>query len=130
MSEKQPDRIEVQRLEDASSLLAESLGPQIGSDGTTLSEQKIDRMRLSRLNLLEIMGVMYFKGHKNKWIKDRMDDYLDLKMSFEGHERSKLIVEALKAVGGSKEAKKKKKDDRGWVGRNLTKRGQGPDDEE
>jgi len=130
MSEKAPDRIEVQRTEDASSLLAEKLGPQLGSDGTTLSEQKVDTMRLTRLNLLEILPIMYFRGHKNNWIKERMNDYMDLKMSFEGHERSKLIVEALKAVGGSREQKKRKKDDRGWVGRNLTKRNKGPDDEE
>ena len=130
MSEKTPDRIEVVRTEDAVSLLAEKLGPQLGTDGNDLAEQKINVMRFTRLNLLEILPIMYFKGHENPWIKERMDDYMNLKMSFEGHERSKLIVEALKAVGGSREQPKKKKDDRGWVGRNLTKRGKGPDDEE
>jgi len=35
----------------------------------------------------------------------------------------------LKAVGGSREQPKKKKDDRGWVGRNITKRNKGPDEE-
>jgi len=129
MSEKPPDRVHVIRSEDASSLLAETLGPQLGSDGTTLSEQKVDTMRLTRLNLLEILPIMYFKGHENPWIKERMDDYMNLKMSFEGHERAKLIVEALKAVGGSREQPKKKKDERGWVGRNITKRNKGPDEE-
>jgi len=129
MSEKTPDRIEVQRTEDAISMLAEILGPQLGTDGTDLAEQRINKMRFSRLNLLEILPIMYFKGHKNPWIKNRMDDYLDLKMSFEGHERSKVIADVLKSFGGSREQPKKKKDERGWVGRNVTKRNKGPDEE-
>jgi hypothetical protein len=129
MSDK-PDKVEVYRTEDALSKATEVLAPQLGTDGVDLAEQRINIMRFTRLNPLEILPIMYFQGHTNSWIKDRMDDYMNLKMSEEGHERAKLIVDALKAIGGKMEPPKKRKDDRSWTQRNITKRGQGPDDDE
>jgi len=129
MTEREADRIEIHRSEDALSVGTEILAPQLGTDGIQLAEQTVNVMRLTRLNMLEILPIMYFMGHDNDWIKERMEDYMNLKMSEEGHERSKLIVEALKAIGGKKEPPKKKKDDRNWVQRNVTARNKGQDDE-
>jgi hypothetical protein len=129
MSDQKADRVEVFRQEDALSKATEVLAPQLGSDGEDLSNQVINVMRFTRLNPIEIMPIMYFLGHKNNWIKDRMTDYMNLKMSEEGHERSKLIVEALKAIGGKIEPPKKKKDDRNWTQRHITARNKGPEEE-
>jgi hypothetical protein len=126
---KAPDRVEVLRTEDAMKEAVAILGPQLGTDGADLAEQLIDVRRFTRLNKLEIVSIAYFNRHENDWVKDFMGDYMNLKMSEEGHERSALIVEALKAVGGHRAESKKKQDDRNWLGRNVTRRNQGPDDQ-
>lgn len=129
MAQTTPDKVEVIRMEDALSRATEILAPQLGTDGIQLAEQVINEMRFTRLNKLEILPIMYFMGHENDWIKERMIDYMNLKMSEEGHERAVLIVEALKAIGGKIEPPKQKKDDRSWVQRNVTRRNKGPDDQ-
>jgi hypothetical protein len=129
VSQDKADKIEVLRTEDALSRAVDILGPQLGSDGEDLAEQIINVKRFSRLNMMEILPIMYFLGHDNDWIKERMVDYMDLKMSEEGHERAVLVVEALKAIGGKVEPPRKKKDDRSWTERHFTKRNKGPDDE-
>jgi hypothetical protein len=126
--EKAPERVEVHRTEDAMKEAVSILGPQLGTDGATLAEQLIDVRRFTRLNKLEIVAIAYFNRHENDWVKEFMGDYMNLKMSEEGNERSKLIVEALKAVGGHRPEQRKKQDDRGWVQRNVTARNKGPEE--
>ena len=125
---KAPERVEVHRTEDAMKEAVTILGPQLGTDGAMLSEFKIDPRRMSRLNLLEITATAYFlPDHDDDWIGGFLGNYLNLKMSEEGHERSVLLVEALKAIGGVPKQKNEKRDDRGWVQRNVTARNKGPD---
>jgi len=106
------------------------LAPQLGTDQIDLSEFVINEMRFTRLNNMEILPIMYFMGHDNDWIKERMTDYMNLKMSHEDDPRYRVIVDALKAIGGKIDPKKKKRDDRGFIGKHFTRRNKGPDDEE
>jgi len=130
MAEKAPDRLEVLQTVDALSRAVDILAPQLGTDQIDLSDFVINVMRFTNLNNLEILPIMYFRGHENEWIKERMTDYMNLKMSHEKDPRYRVVVDALKAIGGKIEPKKKKKDDRGFIGKHFTKRGQGPEDEE
>lgn len=123
------ERVEVLRTEDSMKEAVSIIAPQLGTDGQKLSELLIDPRRMTRLNKLEILSIAYFLEHDNDWIRTFMGNYMNLKMSEEGHERAVLLVEALKAIGGAKPDSKKKQDNRGWVGRNVTARNKGPDDE-
>lgn len=124
-----PKRVEVHQVEDAMKEAVSILAPQLGTDGVKLAEQLVDVRRMTRLNKLEIVAIAYFlPDHEKDWIGSFMDGYMNLKMSEEGHERPVLLVEALKAIGGVPKQTAVKKDDRGWVGRNLTARNQGPDE--
>lgn len=124
------ERVEIRRTEDAMREAVVILGSQLGSDGTDLSEMRVDPRRFSRVNLMEVVALAYFDNHENDWVQDFGESYLNLKMSIEGHERSKLIVEAIKGIGGSRVASKKKVDDRNWHQRNLTQRNKEPEDDE
>jgi hypothetical protein len=125
MSQKPPERVEVLRTEDAMKEAVSILAPQLGTDGIDLAEQRINEMRFTRLNILEITAIAYFRRHENSWIKEYMSDYMNLKMSEEGHERYNVIVEVMKAIGGSTSEKPKKKDERNWHQRNITQRNKG-----
>jgi hypothetical protein len=108
----------------------EILAPQLASDGKLLAQGKVDVRRFTRLNKLEIVAIAYFnqeaKLEENDWLTGFLDDYQNLKMSEEGHERSKLIVEALGRIGGFNEPSPRKPDDRNWIGRNVTARNKDP----
>lgn len=121
-------------MEDALAKATEILAPQLASDGELLAQGKVDVRRFTRLNKLEIVAIAYFsqeaKLEENEWLEGFLDDYQNLKMSEEGHERSKLIVEALGNIGRVEKPSRKLKDERGWVQRNLTARNKGPDEEE
>ena len=103
MTEKPPERIDVIRIEDAQAQATKVLAPQLGSDKNLLREGKIDTRRMTRLNKLEIVALSYFrqeaKLEQNEWLEGFIDDYESYKMSEEGHERAKLIVEALGKLG-------------------------------
>ena len=124
------ERVEVLRTEDSMKEAVAIIAPQLGTDGAKLSEQLIDARRMTRLDIFEIMAMTHFIDHKNDYARRFADHYLNLKMSEEGHERSVLLVEALKAIGGASQEKKQKQDKRGWLGRNVTARNKGPDDEQ
>lgn len=122
------ERIDTLRIIDALAKATEILAPQIGIDGVDLAEQRIDTRRMTRLNKLEILALSYFRRHENSWVRDFMNDYENYKMSEENHERAVLIVEALGNIGRSLEPKTKKpKDERSFVERHFTKRGQEPE---
>jgi len=129
----EPSRVEVLRTEDASSKAVEILGPQLGSAGKFLEELEIDDRKMSRLNKLEIVAISFFNqeaiAEDNDWLKGFLGDYLALKMSEEGHERSKLLVEALGKIGRENVPTKKKQDDRSWTQRNVTARNKKPEGE-
>ena len=125
----QPERVEVLRMEDSMKEAVAIIAPQLGTDGQKLAEMLIDPRRMTRLNKLEIVSLAYFLEHDNDWVRSFMGNYMNLKMSEEGHERAVLLVEALKAIGGAKQETKKKQDNRGWLGRNVTARNKGPDAE-
>lgn len=133
MSQEQPSRIEVHRTEDASAKAVEILGPQLGSSGKYLEELEIDDRKMTRLNKLEIVAIAYFNqeaiAEDNDWLSGFLGDYMALKMSEEGHERSKLLVEALGKIGRENVPSRKKRDDRSWTQRNLTARNKNPEDE-
>ena len=124
-----PERVEVLRTEDSMKAGVDIIAPQLGTDGVKLAEQIIDARRMTRLDIFEIMAMTHFIEHKNNYARKFADNYLNLKMSEEGHERAVLLVEALKAIGGAKPEKKQKQDHRGWVERNVTARNKGPDEE-
>ncbi len=132
MTEKAPERIDVIRIENAATKATEILAPQLGSDKTILAEGKIDTRRMTRLNKLEIVALTYFRQEAyledNEWLKGFIDDYESYKMSEEGHERVNLIVEALGKIGGWSEDSSKTKDERGWLGRNITARNKDPEE--
>ncbi len=129
MTEATPERIDVLRIEDAQAQATKILAPQLASDSNDLAEGRVDVRRLTRLNKLEIVAISYFsqeaKLEENTWLAGFLNDYMNLKMSEEGHERSKLIVEALGKLGKESTPQKKKGDDRGWLGRNVTARNKG-----
>ena len=131
---EQPSRTETIRVEDSMSKATEIITPQLASSGKFLVDQEIDDRKMSRLNKLEIVAIAFFNQEAiqedNSWLKGFLGDYLALKMSEEGHERSKLLVEALGNIGRHESPTKKKRDERGWVGRNLTARNKGPESEE
>ena len=131
MTENPPARIEIHRTEDATAKAVEILAPQLASAGTFLADLEIDDRKMSRLNKLEIVAIAYFEqeaiAEDNDWLKGFLGSYLALKMSEEGHERSKLLVEALGRIGGSDDAPLRRPDDRGWVKRNVTARNKGPE---
>lgn len=130
----EPSKVEVHRSEDASSKAVEILGPQLGSAGRFLEELEIDDRKMSRLNKLEIVAISFFNqeaiAEDNDWLKGFLGDYLALKMSEEGHERSKLLVEALGKIGRENVPSRKKRDDRSWTQRNVTRRNKNPEDAE
>ena len=134
MSQESPARVEVIRHEDSSAKAVEIIGPQLGSAGRFLEELEIDDRKMSRLNKLEIVAIAYFgqeaDQEDNDWLKGFLGDYLALKMSEEGHERSKLLVEALGKIGRENAPSRKKRDDRSWTERNLTRRNKRPEDAE
>lgn len=129
-----PSRIEVIRHEDSSAKAVEIIGPQLGSAGRFLEELEIDDRKMSRLNKLEIVAISYFNQEAiqedNDWLAGFLGDYLALKMSEEGHERSKLLVEALGKIGKENTPTRRKRDNRSWTERNFTRRNQKPEDEE
>jgi hypothetical protein len=129
---QEPDRVEVHRTEDAMKAGVDVIAPQLGSDGETLAENRNDPRRLTRLNLFEIMGVAHFESSypEDCWYNRYMNNYMNLKMSEEGHERSKLLVKALEAIGGAARIKKQKEDDRGLLARNIWARNKKPEDAE
>ena len=133
MTEPPPARIEVHRTEDATAKAVEILGPQLGSAGRFLAELEIDDRKMSRLNKLEIVAIAFFDQEAivedNDWLKGFLGSYLALKMSEEGHERSKLLVEALGNISRAGSVPKKKRDERGWTQRNITARNKGPEEE-
>ena len=132
MTEPPPERIDVIRIEDAQAQATKVLAPQLGSDKTLLAEGKIDTRRMTRLNKLEIVALTYFrqeaKLEENDWLTGFIEDYESYKMSEEGHERAKLIVEALGKLGKESATPPKKGDARGWLGRNVTARNKGPEE--
>ena len=134
MNDETPSRIEVHRTEDGNTKAVEIIGPQLGSAGKFLAEQEIDDRKMTRLNKLEIVALSYFgqeaKLEENDWLLGFLDDYRAYKMSEEGHERSKLLVEALGKIGRENVPTRKKRDDRSWTQRNLTARNKRPEDEE
>ena len=133
MTENPPARIEVHRTEDATAKAVEILGPQLGSAGRFLAEQEIDDRKMSRLNKLEIVAIAYFGqeaiAEDNDWLKGFLGDYLALKMSEDGHEHAKLLVEALGNIARTGSTPKKRRDERGWVQRNVTARNKGSEEE-
>ena len=134
MTENPPARIEVLKTEDSSTEAVKIIAPQLGSAGSFLEELEIDDRKMSRLNKLEIVAISFFNqeaiAEDNDWLKGFLGDYLALKMSEEGHERSKLLVEALGKIGRETMPTRRKRDDRSWTQRNVTRRNQKPEDAE
>lgn len=121
---------------DALSKAIDILAPQLASDALDLSNLKINYMRFTRLSKGEMLNVLYFHdkneetGKHKDWYSRKMEEWMNLRMSEEGHERSVLIVKALSALGSPKTSRQPKKDKRGMLARNLWARNQSPDDEE
>ena len=131
MSDKED--IRVIRVEDSSTEATRVLAPQIASDQETLEDGKVDVRRMTQLNPLEIMAISYFKQKKNNWIQNFLDDYMNLKMSSTENielNRSRQIIEALGNIGSERRPdRRQRRDERSFVERHFTKRGQGPDDQ-
>jgi hypothetical protein len=128
---KAPERVEVHRTEDAMSRGVDVIAPQLGTDGGKLAKGEIDIRRMTRLNPIEIIAIAHFNASYTDGYYFRfMSQYMNLKTSEEGHERPKLLVDALKAIGGGQKERQQKRDDRNWVQRNVTKRNKGPDSDE
>lgn len=122
------ERVEVIKLQDALTKATEILAPQIGIDGGDLAEQKIDVRRMTRLNKLEILAVAYFRRHDNAWVKDFMEDYVNLKMSDEADPRYRVIVDALGMIGRESGFEpRRSEDERSWIQRNITQRNKDKD---
>ena len=124
-----PARVEILKTEDSSTEAVKIIAPQLGSAGKFLELMEIDDRKMSRLNKLEIVAISYFNQEAiqedNEWLQGFLGDYLALKMSEEGHERSKLLVDALGKIGRENTQDRKKRDERGWVQRNVTARNKG-----
>lgn len=127
---KAPERVEVLRTEDAMKAGVDVIAPQLGTDGELLAKGIVDIRRNTRLNKIEIIAIAHFLASypEGGWYKRYMGEYMNLKTSEEGHERPKLLVEALKAIGGYQKEKAPRRDARSWVQRNVTKRNKGPDE--
>jgi len=124
------DKKQIIEYKDAVSEALRIIAPQIGVDFEGLQEGKIDPRRLSRINKIESFWMSWFlhlpDNEGGEFMREFIEDMLNLNMSLEGHERSKLLVEALRAVTTSQKTQDKAKDNRNWIERNITKRGLEP----
>ncbi len=118
--------------EDAVSKATEIIGPQLAGDANDVVEGIVDVRRFSRVNKIEVTWMSYFSNipliRGGRYAKKIVIENLNLLMSLEGHERSKLLVKALGMLTGVKT--EPKKDTRNVIEKYITKRGQKPEEEE
>lgn len=119
---------------DASSVIAEKLPEQLGSDPIDISKGKYDVRRLTNINELERVWIGYFNlldpFEGGDWAKQYANEYMNLSMAIHG-ERAKLLVKMqMAASGGSNSPFKKPDDKRNFIERHFTKRGQEPKEDD
>ena len=116
------------KIQDASSAAVSIIAPQLGSDKNTLAEGKIDNNRLTHINEAEVLWLAWFQNipelEGGNFAQNFADLYKDLRMSTDGR-RAALLVKALGNITGHG-ATAAPKDNRNFIQKHLTQRGQEP----
>ena len=101
-------------IEDASSVSAKILVPQLGTDKAELAKGRVDVRRFSNIDEVEAIWLNWFMqipdAQGGDWARRFCEGHLNLKYSI-GGENKKLVVEMQKAISGlsdAPEAPKKK----------------------
>lgn len=104
-------KAEIIEIKDASTISAEVLVPQMGSDKKDLIEGKIDTRRWSNLYEEDVLWLSWFslipRQYGGEWSKAFCDEYRNHRYSVHG-ENKKLAVNMQQAVTGGKDTKKDK----------------------
>lgn len=118
---------------DASSVIAEKLPAQLGSDPRILARGEYDVRRLTHINEIERVWLGYFDlldpFEGGEWAHDFAYSYANWSMSI-GGERAKLLVKMQMAASGGMSAFKKPEDKRNFIEKHFTKRGQEPKEDD
>lgn len=106
------DETQTVKIVDASSITAESLPQQLGSDLELLLQGKVDPRRLSQVDEIERLWLTWFlnipKDVGGGYSAQFCLDYLNLSMSLGGKRASQLIEMMLASSGGAKEKQPEK----------------------
>lgn len=118
---------------DASSVVAEKLPAQLGSDFNTLAKGIFDVRRLTHINEIERVWMSYFDlldpFEGGDFARAFSNSYANYAMSI-GGERAKLLVKMQMAASGVGGQLKKPEDKRNFIEKHFTKRGQEPKDDD
>lgn len=106
-------------IEDASSVSAKILVPQLGSDRNKLAKGEVDVRRFTNIPEVDVIWLNWFmnlpKQYGGAWAQTFCDNYMNLRYSVDG-ENKKLSVEMVRAIAGDKEEKREAKP-KGILGR-------------
>ena len=95
-------------IEDASSVSAKILVPQLGSDRTDLAKGKVDVRRFTNIPEVDVIWLNWFmnlpKQYGGSWGKTFCENHMNLRYSVNG-ENKKLSVEMVRAIRGDKDEK-------------------------
>ena len=106
------------------SIIAQELVPQMGSDGKTLAKMEIDMRKFSILSPSDQVSLGYFQflavTYNDPFFKFLVDWILNTSPSVDGQGRKQVIDTIAASVGGGRRQEYISKP--GWVGRHITKR--------
>jgi len=115
-SDVKPTRVII---EDASSVSAKILVPQLGSDRNKLAKGEVDVRRFTNIPEVDVLWLNWFmnlpKQYGGGWAKGFCENHMNLRYSIDG-ENKKLSVEMVRALTNNKEDTKEPKK-KGILGR-------------
>jgi len=99
-------------VEDASSVSAKILVPQLGSDRKSLAKGEVDVRRFTNIPEVDVIWLNWFmnlpKQYGGDWASKFCENHMNLRYSVNG-ENKKLAVEMVRALAGDKEEKQEPK---------------------
>lgn len=99
-------------IEDASSVSAKILVPQLGSDRKKLAKGEVDVRRFTNIPEIDVLWLNWFMNIPDQygggWARNFCENHMNLRYSVNG-ENKKLSVEMVRAITGDKEEKKEPK---------------------
>jgi hypothetical protein len=117
-------------LENAQSRMAEIIAPNYGSDREFIEQGKVDIRRFTNIKNIDVIWLTHFLNvpdHEGgEYAKDFCMDYMNLRDSVNG-EHKKIgirLQQALNASDGIEELT----DNRNWIEKHITKRGEEPNE--